>query len=275
MRPAENTYRSCPQCLVACFFLIGSLSADASPQDRSEQTVPQSDATSSVPSNDDSPDKASAEDLVIKEKCPAAALEDQRLQAGMRHAPDVKTVSRPALQKLLLTMADRDQQAREFMMAGANTDVANLKETDPRIVQLFATDASNLRQLEHVITQDGFPTIAMVGRNGLHATWLLIQHADSDPQFQSRMLTAMASSVRRGEMDSNDYALLTDRVLVAQGKPQRYGSQFELRDGDWKPKSIADPSHIDQRRRSVGLGSFANNSCRIHAIYSDPGNATK
>jgi hypothetical protein len=48
-------------------------------------------------------------------------------------------------------------------------------------------------------------------------------------------------------------ALLTDRVLVHRGEPQRYGSQFDIVDGRLVPAPIADLPGLDARRASVGL----------------------
>ena len=52
-------------------------------------------------------------------------------------------------------------------------------------------------------------------------------------------------------------AYLTDRVLVAEGKPQRYGSQFFTVDGELKPRPIEDEANVDARRKEVGLGTMA------------------
>jgi hypothetical protein len=79
------------------------------------------------------------------------------------------------------------------------------------------------------------------------------------------MLKVFAKRVRQGEVESADFAYLTDRVLVAQSKPQLYGTQFVLLDGKWQPKRILDEAHVDRRRRSVGLGSMADYTCILRA----------
>jgi hypothetical protein len=85
-------------------------------------------------------------------------------------------------------------------------------------------DTNDLQALKHIVIQDGFPTIAMVGIEGVHAAFLLTQHADGDPAFQETMLRIITPRLRDGGITGNEYALLTDRVLRAQGKPQRYGT---------------------------------------------------
>jgi hypothetical protein len=62
----------------------------------------------------------------------------------------------------------------------------------------------------------------------------------------------------------SQFALLTDKVLRGQGKPQLYGTRF---DDELKPEPIADEAHVDKRRHSLGMISLANYSCKIHAAY--------
>jgi hypothetical protein len=63
----------------------------------------------------------------------------------------------------------------------------------------------------------------------------------------------LGEAVRVGEADVSHEAYLTDRVLVAEGKQQLYGTQFTVVAGAWQPQPLADPDQIDARRRHVGL----------------------
>ena len=46
-------------------------------------------------------------------------------------------------------------------------------------------------------------------------------------------------------------------MLLAEGKPQEYGTQAIARDGGFQPRNLRDPDRVDERRASVGLGSLA------------------
>jgi hypothetical protein len=108
----------------------------------------------------------------------------------------------------------------------------------------------------------------MVGYDGLEATWLLIQHADADPAFQAEMLTEVRRSVKARDLDLQLYAMLTDRVLLAQGEKQRYGTQLEISNQGLTPRSLEDPEHVDKRRRAMGLIPLADYECWLNA-YND------
>jgi polyhydroxyalkanoate synthesis regulator phasin len=137
-------------------------------------------------------------------------------------------------------------------------------------VWMREVDAANLKRLKHIVNQEGFPTVEMVGRDGVNAAWLLTIHAVSDPQFQEKVLKLTTEHVRRGELRSDQVAMLTDDLLAARDKPQRYGTNFELRDGELKPAPMEDEANVDEIRRAAGLGSLANYACVLRAMYGLP-----
>ena len=111
----------------------------------------------------------------------------------------------------------------------------------------------------------GFPTVAMVGVDGVKAAFILVQHADSDPGFQANILKVLRHRLPTGEINANQFAMLTDRVLLAQGKRQRYGTQFENQRGEWVPSPMEEKAHVDQRRKALGLVSLAHYACMLRA----------
>ena len=61
-----------------------------------------------------------------------------------------------------------------------------------------------------------------------------------------------------GEAWPRDLVYLTDRVLVARGEPQLYGTQFRSVQGGTAPAPIAEPARLDARRAEMGLGPFVD-----------------
>lgn len=55
------------------------------------------------------------------------------------------------------------------------------------------------------------------------AIWLIVDHAGL--KFQKKHLPAMEEAVRKELISAGDYAVLTDRIRMREGKPQRYGTQ--------------------------------------------------
>ena len=113
-------------------------------------------------------------------------------------------------------------------------------------------------RLAQIVAEHGWPTIGLVGRRGAQAAWLIVQHADDDPDFQLRMLPLVRAAAAAGEIAGSDAAYLEDRVLVNAGRPQRYGTQFQHPQGWPVPRPMDDPVLVvDARRAAKGMEPLA------------------
>ena len=65
-------------------------------------------------------------------------------------------------------------------------------------------------------------------------------------------------------------ALLTDRVLLAEGKKQLYGTQFTFVNGKLKPHPIQDEANVDKRRAEAGLPPLAEYAKMLEKVYGSP-----
>lgn len=119
------------------------------------------------------------------------------------------------------------------------------------------TDAYNRDFLKQVIEKYGWPGKSLVGRGASQAAFLFAQHADEDTAFQKLCLEKM-TAMPAGEVSKQHIAMLTDRVLVHEGKPQRYGSQLSMVDGKLKPSPIEDEANVDARRKEMGMVPLAD-----------------
>ena len=105
-----------------------------------------------------------------------------------------------------------------------------------------------------------------MGEDGANAAWLLVQHADADSQFQRKCLDLMAK-LPKGEVSQVQFGFLTDRVLLAEGKKQIYGTQFHAVDGKLQPRPLEDEANVDKRRADIGLRPLADYAKALEKIY--------
>ena len=113
---------------------------------------------------------------------------------------------------------------------------------------------------------EAWPGRRLVGADGEHAAWLVAQLGDSD--LQHRVLPSLEAAVDCGDADPSHYACLLDRVRMAEGKPQVFGSQFVAAGDDGvAPWPIEDPVGVDERRRRVGLEPLAMQRRRMEMEY--------
>ncbi len=162
----------------------------------------------------------------------------------------VKIVMRPDLRpdQLMLELRRRrelDQGVRTSMTRGHRV---------PR--DATDVDDDNTAWLKAVVDGIGWPGRSLVGVEGAHTAWLLAQHADRDRAFQRRCLELLRRAVDDGEASAADLAYLTDRVLLANGEPQFFGTQLTARDGQLVPCRLRDPGAVDARRAAAGLDTL-------------------
>ena len=142
----------------------------------------------------------------------------------------------------IVRMADEDQQMRRKMQAVHE--------------ELSAVDARNTQRLREVIAEIGWPTRSKVGQQAEHLAWLLVQHADRDVFFQRECLALMEEE-SADEVCPKHLAYLVDRIRVAEGRPQRYGTQLHMSEHGLEPAPIEDLAGVDDRRHGVGLEPIA------------------
>ncbi|MER5890506.1 DUF6624 domain-containing protein [Streptomyces sp. NPDC001941] len=128
-------------------------------------------------------------------------------------------------------------------------------------------DTANTAWIKAVIAEHGWPGTDLVGERGADDAWLLVQHADRDLAFQRAALEHLAKAVDADQAPARHLAYLTDRVLVADGQPQVYGTQYTEENGRLMPRPVRDPDHLDERRAAAGLESAAAYDQRMRQAY--------
>jgi hypothetical protein len=113
-------------------------------------------------------------------------------------------------------------------------------------------------RLAEILDTYGWPTVTLVGAEAARRAWLVAQHADRQLDLQRRALTLMTQAVDAQEASAQQLAMLRDRLLVNEGRPQIYGTQIAgVVNGAPVPWACDDPERMDERRAEVGLDPFS------------------
>ena len=173
---------------------------------------------------------------------------------GFSDGKDPPPFKEPKLREDLLARVKKEQAAR-FRLIEASA--GEKKATPADFDEVKALDKENREWLKGVVEKHGWPGKSLVGQDGAHSAWLLVQHADPDLPFQKKCLELLKAAVKAGEAEGADLAYLTDRVLSNEGKKQLYGTQLIKKDDKMVPKPIEDEDKVDERRKEVGLQPLA------------------
>lgn len=140
---------------------------------------------------------------------------------------------------------------------------SSISEEDRKSLADF--DEKSTEFIKNVVNEISLPTITKVGKKASYNAWLLVQHS-RDLKFQKSYLGLL----KQNEKDINpaNIAYLEDRVLMYEGKPQIYGTQFVLnkKTGKMEPHTIRDAANVNERRSKYGLEKLENH---IKTFYSD------
>jgi hypothetical protein len=163
-------------------------------------------------------------------------------------------------------MAAEDQRVRAELAA----DGSLFDGYHPR---MQAVHDKNAARLAEIIEQYGWPGRSSVGDEAAHAAWLVLLHAIAHPDLQRRGLVLLRAAAARGDVACVEVAMLEDLIAFFEGRPQRYGTQFDWNEnGELVPWVIEDEEEMDARSRSVGLPPLAENIRRIQEGAARDGN---
>lgn len=149
----------------------------------------------------------------------------------------------PEQANTLITMLQEDQQQLRLFRQG--------KVTKEEIV--FGT-AERCKKLEEIL-DTGFPNKEMVGDAGYQAAVVLALHSGLE---LLREFLKMHEKQSANSVDIQDRAFLTDKILVGEGKPQRYGTQYQgIENGKVVFLTMESADAVDERRKSLSLPSLS------------------
>ena len=174
-----------------------------------------------------------------------------------------RTAIDTALHAELVRLAREDQAAREGFSAAAVSGDAEYGR------RLRAGDLTRTERLKQIVAARGWPTVALVGREGVDAAWLLVQHSP-DSAWQRQLLPVLERAAHAGDISRANVALLTGKVLVQSGQPQRYGSSFSIIDGRLVAYPIEDEVNVDARRAAAGLPPMAEYARTLSELHRLP-----
>jgi len=130
---------------------------------------------------------------------------------------------------------------------------SSISEEDKNAFADFDKKSSDF--IKNIVSEIGLPTITKVGKKASYNAWLLVQHS-RDLKFQKSYLELL----KQNEKDINpaNISYLEDRVLMYEGKPQIYGTQFVLNEKTEKmePYTISNPETVNVRRFKYGMGTL-------------------
>jgi hypothetical protein len=152
-----------------------------------------------------------------------------------------------ALRSQLLLMRGKDEAVRGFYEGKRVSGM-----TPDMLAKMPATDAELTSELKQIVAQKGWPTIWLVGIDASNAAMLVLTHS-ADHAWQAKLLPQLEKLADASQIDASQLALVIDKELIAEGKLQRYGTQFKFVNGEMAMYGVEDPGGLDHIRARAML----------------------
>lgn len=116
------------------------------------------------------------------------------------------------------------------------------------LIKYATEDHRNQELVISIIEKCGMPTLNDVTQEQMDAIWLGLQH-NTNNMYRIKYFPLIEKAVKNGDLSKEQYALMKDRMLMEEGKPQLYGSQIK----NGKLYDLESPETVNKRRQEMGL----------------------
>lgn len=171
-------------------------------------------------------------EIVVRKKTEADEAFLKQVNARINAPPKLQNVAVDCRDKanILQEVFNRDQAMRQ---PG--------QQIDPQ------TDLENLEIVVNFLDKCGMPTLEEVNEMQMAGIWGVLQHAH--PKYQKMYIPLLETAAEKGDIPRSVIALMRDRALLHEGKPQIYGSQIE----NGELYKLFEPEYVNQRRAAMGM----------------------
>ena len=131
------------------------------------------------------------------------------------------------------------------------------------LIKYAKEDHRNQELVISIIEKCGMPTLNEVTQEQMNAIWLGLQH-NAENKYRIKYFPLIEKAVKNGDLSKEQYALMKDRILMHEGKPQIFGSQIK----NGKLYDLESPETVNKRRQEMGLEPIEDYLKRFDISYN-------
>ena len=187
--------------------------------------------------------------------------DDQPLDSALLEKMNKATLEGP-----LVTPAEVD-------CSNLNNIIYNLAQSDQALRNGSGNfspkdDLRNLAVAMGIIENCGMPSSLTHPGINLTGLWLVFQHAPH--KYRKQYFHYFQKAAEVGDVRKSQIALMQDRILMIEKKPQLYGSQINGGPDGYRIYDLAEPEYVDQRRATMGLGPLSEYAAQWDITFDVP-----
>lgn len=162
------------------------------------------------------------------------------------------------------------EERRDEIAKLTNMDKDYLRQNTWSLIN--TADAENIVRVENIIMKHGYPGKSLVGEPTNTAVFYVIQHSDKIEKYYP----VIKKAGDEGELPYKYVAMMLDRKLTSELKPQIYGTQLGFRTIT-NPQTgaqenfiyvllIEDPKNVNKRRKEAGFDTTVEENTKRFGI---------
>lgn len=166
------------------------------------------------------------------------------------------------LKEELLKMAIKQ---RELLLQVIEKDQTKKKDEE----KLNKTYEDHTAKLCQILKTNGWPTTALVDREGVFAAFQTLKDAGSF-ELQRDLLPVIVAAIKKDPIQKQEFAGLFDRLRVSAGMKQLFGSQAVSTGGFLVLYPIEDEANVDARRAEYDLAPLDQYKKILERTFGKP-----
>lgn len=186
---------------------------------------------------------------------------------------EVKKITDPAANSSPVTLNKklREQllKLKEQAQERLNEDLSYHRKPETLMERMRAFRAKNTERLCGILKQYGWPSVALVGHDGVEAAFFVLRNS-SAASVKVELVQAITAAATRGDISLPDFASYIDRLRLEAGLKQLFGTQATISDGLLVLYPIEAEENVEARRKQYQLPPLADYLHFLQAKYRLP-----
>ena len=161
----------------------------------------------------------------------------------------------------LLKLKEKNQQKLD-------EDIEKNRKPDALMKQMRASQDKNTARLCPILKQYGWPTTSLVGKEGVEAAFFLLNN--SAAHLRVDLEPVIVAATKQGDISRPDFASYIDRVRLAAGLKQLFGTQATIINGFLVLFPVESETQVEALRKQFELAPLADYLRVLQARYRLP-----
>lgn len=202
--------------------------------------------------------------------CPAITFsQDRCLSEDILKTMTAQVSSSPSvslnqeLKDRLLQMQEKEQKHFQEAIEEERREAGALPQ------QMRTYRKKNTAQLCSIFKTFGWPTVSLVGQDGVDAAFFLLKNTSSF-ELQRELLPVVIAAVKKGEIARPDFAGYIDGVRLSAGLKQLFGTEATISKGFLVLYPIEGEAEVNLRREQYGLPPLSEHIRALERSYLLP-----